>query len=58
MVLAFALVAIDASVAAATDATSRASRAASQGEFDPTHVDFDGINRRLARPPKLHRSEL
>jgi tetratricopeptide (TPR) repeat protein len=26
-----------------------------EGDFDPTHVDFDQINRRIARPPKLHR---
>ncbi|MCW8137584.1 MAG: plasmid pRiA4b ORF-3 family protein [Planctomycetota bacterium] len=29
-----------------------------EGEFDPNHVDFDRINRRIARPPKLHRSQL
>lgn len=27
-----------------------------EGEFDPTRVDFDRINRRLTRPPKLNRS--
>lgn len=28
------------------------------GEFDADRVDLDRINRRIARPPKLHRSEL
>ena len=26
-----------------------------QGELDPTHLDLDRVNGRLARPPRLHR---